>query len=747
MKNKKIWLSFFLFLGIIVFFTNILYGIEEKGEISSFPQSYRPYLEKLKEKYPKWNFVALETGLDWNYVINEENQFGKNLVPKSYSDAWKNTAPGEYNIEVDKGWVDCSRKAIEYTMDPRNFLNEVRIFQFERLSYDQTMNSLQGVEKILYGTEFYNQTVEYLDSSGNQITMNKKYSDLILLAGIESKVSSYHLASRIKQEVGPFLSHSSISGTVSGYEGLYNFYNIGATSSAEPMGAIKNGLQYARDGKGASQEIKNKYYIPWNTKQKAITGGAIFIGSSYIHLGQDTIYFQKFHVIDKNGGELFWHQYMTNVLAPYSESKHIYNGYLNTGLLNSNITFQIPVYQNMPEIPVQSPNIREEDFYKDNTKVFANVSTTLNVRTGPSTSYEILTSINKNEVMTRIGKGKQVGELWDRVILSNGMIGYVFQSYLQEVPKIEVEEIKISISNSKLKKGETVKVEVKILPEEAKNHELEYSSSDIRVATVDKEGNILGIRSGKAIITVKAKENTVSNKIEIEVYTPVTDIQIPIETLIIEKENTYNLQASVYPEDADNQTIIYEVNNSDILTIDETGKITAKEIGIAKIQLKAEEIIKEIEVQIISKLQPEEIQFNKELIVNSNEISGWDTTNNTVEEIKKKINTKYEIEIENNQNKILENTEKIGTGSKIKLINEKNEIKMEYFVIIYGDVSGDGKINSIDLLVLQRHILEIEKLKGIFLKSGNIQKNGKNPSSLDSLRIQQHILGIREIEQ
>lgn len=106
--------------------------------------------------------------------------------------------------------------------------------------------------------------------------MNETYADLILKGGQTSKVSPYHLASRIKQEVGPFLSHSSISGKVEGFKGLYNFYNIGATSSAEPMGAIKNGLQYAKDGKGASQATKDKYWIPWNTKERAITGGRNF---------------------------------------------------------------------------------------------------------------------------------------------------------------------------------------------------------------------------------------------------------------------------------------------------------------------------------------------------------------------------------------------------------------------------------------------------------------------------------------
>ena len=63
---------------------------------------------------------------------------------------------GIYNVEIDKGWVNASKRAVEYTMDPRNFLNEVRIFQFEKLSYDPNVNNQEGVEKILYGTEFYN---------------------------------------------------------------------------------------------------------------------------------------------------------------------------------------------------------------------------------------------------------------------------------------------------------------------------------------------------------------------------------------------------------------------------------------------------------------------------------------------------------------------------------------------------------------------------------------------------------------
>ena len=80
-------------------------------------------------------------------------------------------------------------------------------------------------------------------------------------------------------------------------------------------------------------------------------------------------------------------------------------------------------------------------------------------------------------------------------------------------------------------------------------------------------------------------------------------------------------------------------------------------------------------------------------------------------------------------------------------IYEDEVLITEYNFVLYGDVNEDGKINSIDLLVLQRHILEIEKIEGIAYKAGNINKDGKRPTSVDLLLIQRHILGLKIIQQ
>ena len=606
------------------------------------------------------------TNLDWNNVIQQESQFGKNLVPKTYSDNWKNTTPGQYNVEVDSGWVDSSELAVKYAMDPRNFLNEVRIFQFETLSYNSSANNINSIEKILYGTEFYQNKVSYLDNKGNMINTNETYSELILRGGQKSAVSTYHLASRIKQEVGPFLSHSSISGKVSGYEGLYNFYNIGATSSTEPMGAIKNGLQFAKDGKGASQATKNKYLIPWNNKEKAISGGGIFIGSSYIQVGQNTVYLQKFDVNDDRGSNLFSHQYMTNVLAPYNEARSIYKGYQKNGILDLQISFIIPIYNNMPDIQYESPNINFNNYVADNTKVYCN-ATNVNLRTGPSTSYEVITMLSKDTKMTRITKSISNGERWDRVQLENGMVGYIFQTYVTEMPAynkvtgidLDKEELYISI-------GENLKINAYIEPANANNTKINFKSDDEKIATIDENGVITAQKEGETIIYAISEENE-------------------------------NIKAKC--------------------------KIT-----------------------VVRKMQEAEVQFTVPLILNNLDVSGIDYNQNTVGDIKNNIISNLEIVIVNSNNEILSDDAIIGTGNKIQ-VKEDGKILKEYQIIIYGDVNGDGKINSVDLLVLQRHILEIETLDDIYQKSANIRKNGNKPSSVDLLLIQRHILGLQIIKQ
>lgn len=328
---------------------------ETKLTLEGFPESYKASLRQLHALYPNWEFKAYHTNLDWKTVIDNESVPGRNLLPNSRSIEWKSLESGAYNWKTDKftvydgsTWVTASRAAIEYFMDPRNFLTTSGIFQFELLRYQKQYQNITGVENVLKGTALYNKSYSFTDESGTVQTYT--YAETFIKAAEYSGVSPYHLASRVKQEVvtGPTTLSNSVSGTYSGFEGLYNFYNIGANDSAGG-GAIANGLTYAKTG--TKNPTKNaNYMIPWTNPYRSIVGGSYFLGESYINRGQDTIYLQKFNVTPTS---TYYHQYMTNVEAPFAEGKKVLTAY--GGMTDSPIVFSIPVYLNMPEKAVAAP--------------------------------------------------------------------------------------------------------------------------------------------------------------------------------------------------------------------------------------------------------------------------------------------------------------------------------------------------------------------------------------------------------
>ncbi|MDO5415928.1 MAG: SH3 domain-containing protein [Lachnospiraceae bacterium] len=124
-----------------------------------FPESYRPALRELHARYPQWVFTAMDTGLDWNEVIQNESLVGRNLVSSSSISSWKSIAAGAYDWGSStwpgfdgSTWVAASEDIIRYYMDPRNFLNETYIFQFLLQSYDGAIHTREGLAALVKGT-------------------------------------------------------------------------------------------------------------------------------------------------------------------------------------------------------------------------------------------------------------------------------------------------------------------------------------------------------------------------------------------------------------------------------------------------------------------------------------------------------------------------------------------------------------------------------------------------------------------
>lgn len=340
-----------------------------------FPDSYKEALTTLYEAHPNWIFKAYQTGLDWDTVIEKETKAGLNLISKNKTNGWKSYETGAYDWASDSfipydgsTWITASKAAVEYYMDPRNFLVQNSIFQFEALEYQTDYQVQKGVENILKNTPMYNTEFTYIDdATGEEETI--LYSKAFIDAAKESEVSPYHLASRVKQEVVKSATalSDSVTGTVPGYEGYYNYYNIGATHSTAAGGAIANGLKFAMGSKVTSQAQKTVYLLPWDSPYKAIVGGAKYIGTNYINRGQNTIYLQKFNVTKTS---TYSHQYMANVEAANSEAAKTYTAYSGIGMLDEALVFNIPVYENMPAQKAKVPeNVKNPNNWLKTLKV------------------------------------------------------------------------------------------------------------------------------------------------------------------------------------------------------------------------------------------------------------------------------------------------------------------------------------------------------------------------------------------
>lgn len=247
---------------------------------TKMPDEYKDKIESLKAKYPNWKFTFVKTGISLEDYAN--SQLGE-------SSTLHNT--GKY----------ATIEQITECVNPANFLDEQSIFMFEKQNYNESAYKLEGVKSI-WNSDLY---AAYVMDAAKSTGLSPYF--IAARAGLESQYGQSPLA----------------SGTISGYEGYYNFYGIGANDSNP-----KNGAVYAKEQN-------------WNSRRKAIIEGAAWVKNQYIGCQQNTIYFMKFSFIPNYA----WHQYMTDIYAPSKDAQNYYKAHKAGGTLDSEIEFIIPVFK------------------------------------------------------------------------------------------------------------------------------------------------------------------------------------------------------------------------------------------------------------------------------------------------------------------------------------------------------------------------------------------------------------------
>ena len=206
--------------------------------IKDFPDSYKPYLRDLHKEHPSWVFKPLMTGLDFETAVSIEKQNGS--IHSSQSNKTKELdGNGNPKSTGEANFYYPNFAATAYYMDPRNFLNESYVFQFEDLSYSDVFSE-SVIQTVLNKNDLL---------KGYDLIDNKTYASIYLQAGKEAGVNPVYLASLSVQEVGSqkllTTGEEFIYENVT-YSGLFNYYNIGASSSAS--NPLRKGLVYASGG-------------------------------------------------------------------------------------------------------------------------------------------------------------------------------------------------------------------------------------------------------------------------------------------------------------------------------------------------------------------------------------------------------------------------------------------------------------------------------------------------------------------
>ena len=369
---------------------------------------YKEKLTALKKAHPDWNIKFLYTNLKFETAVaGEASVHSRNLVETSHSGEWICSVCG--TKLYDSGWYCASEKAIAYYLDPRNFLDEINIFQFLDVNEYNDSCTLDGIKKKVNGTFLQN------------------YTNDIQTACRNKNVNPYYIIARLIQEQGS--KGTTIGKGMNGGDGktYYNPFNIGASGNGYDQ-IYANALARAkREG--------------WDTMEKALEGGIYFCKANWLENDQNTLYQNRWDIVI-NDSSLYSHQYMQNLLGAYSEAKTLYEMYNSTGKVNSNFTFIIPVYEEMGSSTFLP---------SDSTEVYPiNVATTgtyVRIRKGASTNSDIIQEIaNSGTVLLSVERG--VNSDWQKVVLPDGRVGYVSGKYLKQVNDVKTCNYKAKVKTN-----------------------------------------------------------------------------------------------------------------------------------------------------------------------------------------------------------------------------------------------------------------------------------------------------------
>ena len=657
---------------------------------TSLYPGYKEKLDALNKSHPNWDFIIMETGLDWNQTIIGESGISGNSplsLIQNRTGAWICATCG--GKKYDNGtWSHASEDAIKYYMDPRNWLEDdsSAIFQFLQIGWKESSD--QDVYNAIKGS--------FLDKDGqgweNACAINR--------ASREGNANPFYIIARLLQEQGK--DGGSTWRMSSGEKYYYNLFNINAGGNSNSE-IIANALKYAKNH-------------GWDSIEKCIKDSIKILLSDYINAKQDTLYLNKFDV-ETYGG--LYHQYMQNIEAPKAEAYIMYSKIKDTGILNQKLTFVIPVFTGMPSTPCVSPGNMAVDKGPVNIRVKQGHSD-VNVRAERDRYSKLIATVpNSDSIILSV---ERYGGGWHKVVLEDGKIGYILfnNSYLEQINDITNCDEKMLVTSDGI---------------------------NLRVGPGMSQTIITTLTYGQQITRI---DNTGRYNIDGKVWDRVRLSDGRQGFVSREYIKTIDSSDEVYTVRADGGLFIHreEGVRSPIRLLDDGLKVTR--IGIATKEISGYYWDKVVTPDgVVGYVARAYLRDN-----NGNVPSGKNEevplSKTKKDEDKKYIyaeanvsvetlRTDYgnDIKITNSNNENIEGGI-VGTGYSVTM-NKK-----EYKIVKLGDLNGDGYINTGDTYLMKLVIQELRKLDGAYKSASDINNDG-NINTGDSFVLKKHIKEVSMI--
>lgn len=152
------------------------------------------------------------------------------------------------------------------------------------------------------------------------------------------------------------------------------------------------------------------------------------------------------------------------------------------------------------------------------------------------------------------------------------------------VKKVSVSSVSLNRKSLTLQRGKSYQLSASVLPENATDKRVTWTSSNTTVAVVSSSGKVTAKIGGKTIITCTTKDG---KKVAVCTVTvpgiKVSSIELSNESVRIAKGNTATLKATVAPSNAANKAVKWSSSNTKVAKVDANGKITAVGKGTATI--------------------------------------------------------------------------------------------------------------------------------------------------------------------